>query len=208
MPALEFDTSISRAALRAADAVAAGRQEGDAMSIFTAADERLGRFEGGFPRSLVRLLVAPCAFRDGWGDPAAWLRESLANFEDLRLANFADQCRLALRAMDETVPRRARPDQVPVPGSLAAQGITAREVEVMAQVVAGRSNRDIADSLAPLGSHGRKARRATAHEDRLHPLRAGPTRRDLRNPPRPTDAQYVAAPVTPGQVRSQSPEVS
>jgi DNA-binding CsgD family transcriptional regulator/tetratricopeptide (TPR) repeat protein len=170
--ALEFDTSISRAALRAADAVAAGRQEGDAMSIFTAADERLGRFEGAFPRSLVRLLVAPCAYRDGWGDPAAWLRESLANFENLGLANFADQCRLALRAIGETVPRRARSDQVPVPGSLAAQGITAREVEVMAQVVAGRSNRDIAAALHL------SVRTVEKHVERLL-MKTGATRSEL-----------------------------
>ena len=144
---LDFDTPMSRATLTAADAVAAGREGGDAESIFAAADGALSRFNGGFLRSLARLLVAPCAHRDGWGEPAAWLRESLANFEDLDLANFANQCRLALRAMDEPVPRRARPDAARVPGSLAAQGVTPREVEVMAQVIAGRSNRDIAESL-------------------------------------------------------------
>ena len=34
----------------------------------------LGRFESGFTRSLARLLAAPCAYRDGWGEPAGWVR--------------------------------------------------------------------------------------------------------------------------------------
>jgi DNA-binding CsgD family transcriptional regulator len=144
---LDLDTPMSRATLGAADAVAAGRLGGDAESVFAVADEALSRFQGGFLRSLARLLVAPCAHRDGWGEPAAWLRESLANFEDLELHNFAGQCRLALRAMDEAVPRRARPQGAGVPGPLAAQGVTPREVEVMALVVAGRSNREIAEAL-------------------------------------------------------------
>ncbi len=84
---LGFDTAMSRATVRAADAVAAGREGGDADSVFAAADQALGRFEGGFLRSLARLLVAPCALRDGWGEPAAWLREALAKFEDLGLAS-------------------------------------------------------------------------------------------------------------------------
>jgi DNA-binding CsgD family transcriptional regulator len=130
-----------------ADAVASGREGGDAGTIFAEADAALGRFEAGFLRSLARLLVAPCAHRDGWGDPPAWLREALSNFDQLDLANFAGQCRSALRAMGEPVPRRARSEAASVPGPLAAQGVTAREVEVMAQLVAGRSNRQIAEAL-------------------------------------------------------------
>ena len=145
--ALEFDTAISRATLRAADAVAAGRAGGDAEPIFAAADRALGRFEAGFLQSLARLLVAPCAYRDGWGAPASWLKESLATFEGLELPNFAGQCRLALRAMDEPVPRRPRPEAPRVPGLLAAKGVTAREVEVLSHLAAGRSNRQIAEAL-------------------------------------------------------------
>jgi DNA-binding CsgD family transcriptional regulator len=145
--ALEFDTTISRATLRAADAVAAGQAGGDAEPIFAAADHALGRLETGFLQSLTRLLVAPCAYRDGWGTPASWLKESLATFEGLELANFAGQCRLALRAMDEPVPRRPRPEAPSVPGPLAAKGVTAREVEVLSYLAAGRSNRQIAEAL-------------------------------------------------------------
>lgn len=144
---LAFDTAMSRATLLAADAVAAGRSAGDATAMFAAADAALGRFEGGFLRSLARLLVAPCAWRDGWGEPAAGLREALANFEDLSLDRFASQCRAALRAMGEPVPRRPRAEAPAVPGPLAARGITPREVEILAHVAAGRSNREMAEAL-------------------------------------------------------------
>jgi len=133
--------------LRAADAVAVGCDGGDAAPIFAEADRALGRVEGGFARSVARLLVAPCAHRDGWGEPAVWLRETLANFEDLGLPNFAGQCRTTLHAMGVPVPRRPRSEAPRVTGPLAAQGITPREAEVLAQVAAGRSNREIAEAL-------------------------------------------------------------
>jgi DNA-binding CsgD family transcriptional regulator len=144
---LSVDTAMSRATLGVADAVAAGREGGDAASIFAAADQALGRFEGGFLRGLARLLAAPCAHRDGWGEPAVWVRESLSDFEDLGLRNFAGQCRAALRAMGEAVPRQPRGEAPRVTGLLAARGITPREAEVLAQAAAGRSNREIAGAL-------------------------------------------------------------
>jgi DNA-binding CsgD family transcriptional regulator len=144
---LSFDTAMSRATLTAADAVAAGREGGDAASIFAAADRALGLIESGFTRSVARLLAAPCAYRDGWGEPAVWVREALSNFEELGLPNFAGQCRAALRAMGEPVPRRPRSDAPRVTGLLAARGVTPREAEVLAQIAAGRSNREIAGAL-------------------------------------------------------------
>ena len=144
---LSFDTAMSRATLKAADAVAAGRDGGDAASIFAAADRALARIEGGFVRSLARLLAAPCAYRDGWGEPVVWTREALANFEDLGLPNFAGRCRSVLRAMGEAVPRRPRGEAPRVTGLLAARGVTPREAEVLAQIAAGRSNREIAGAL-------------------------------------------------------------
>ncbi|MGH3279248.1 MAG: response regulator transcription factor, partial [Trebonia sp.] len=147
---LDADTAMSRATLMAADAVAAGREDAgaaSAASIFATADRDMGRFEGGFIRSLARLLVAPCAHRDGWGEPVVWVREALSNFEDLSLPNFAGQCRAALRDMGEAVPRRPRSEAPRVTGVLAAQGVTPREAEVLAQIAAGRSNREIAGAL-------------------------------------------------------------
>jgi DNA-binding CsgD family transcriptional regulator len=133
--------------LRVADAVAAGADGLDAASIFDAADRDLARIESGFIRSVVRLLAAPCAFRDGWGEPVVWVREALAAFEDLGLANFAVQCRAALRAMGEAVPRRPRSVAPRVSGLLAARAVTPREAEVLGQIAAGRSNREIAVAL-------------------------------------------------------------
>jgi len=144
---LSFDTAMSRATLRVADAVAAGRDGGDAASIFAAADRALENIEGGFTRSLAWLLAAPCANRDGWGEPVEWVREALSTFENLGLPNFAGQCRATLRAMGEAVPRRTRSEAPRLTGPLAARGVTPREAEVLAQVAAGRSNREIAGAL-------------------------------------------------------------
>lgn len=144
---LEYDTAMSRATLLMAEAVAAGRGRIDAQPIFAEADQALAAFESGFVRSLARLMVAPCAHADGWGEPAAWLREALANFEELDLPAFAGRSRSALRAMGEPVPRRTRMDTPRVPALLAAQGVTPREAEVLAQVASGLTNRQIGQAL-------------------------------------------------------------
>jgi DNA-binding CsgD family transcriptional regulator len=81
------------------------------------------------------------------GEPAVWVREALANFEDLGLPNFAGQCRAASRSMGEAVPRRPRSEARRVTGLLAARGVTPREAEVLAQIAAGRSNRELAGAL-------------------------------------------------------------
>ncbi len=71
--------------------------------------------------------------------------------------------------MGEAVPRRAYAGQANVPGPLAARGITAREAEVMAHLVAGRSNRDIAERLHLSVRTVEKHLERAAPEDRLHP---------------------------------------
>jgi DNA-binding CsgD family transcriptional regulator len=144
---LRSDSPMSRATLRMADAVAAGRAGGDAASIFAAAEDDLRRYESGFIFSVARLLAAPCAHRDGWGEPGVWLREALADFEELGLPRFAVQCRAALRAMGEAVPRGPRGEAPRVTGLLAARGVTPREAEVLAQIAAGRTNREIGEAL-------------------------------------------------------------
>jgi len=169
--------------LRAADAVAAGRADGvggerngeDAAAVFAEADHALARFEGGFLRSLARLLVAPCADDDGWGEPAAWLREALANFEDLAVDNFARRCRSALRAMGEPVPRRPRGDAPKTPARLAAAGVTPREAEVLAQLTSGHSNRQIAEALHL------SVRTVEKHVERLT-MKTGRSRSELTRP--------------------------
>jgi DNA-binding CsgD family transcriptional regulator len=151
---LPFDTPISKYLLTGADAVAAGQtgQKLKAERLFAGAEIGLGCYDRHFRRSQLQLLAAPRASAEGWGDPVRWLREALATFEVLGLVSFSAQCRSALRHLGEAVPRRTtRPSGGSglwtVPPSLAAIGITAREVEVLAHLAAGRSNRDIAQTL-------------------------------------------------------------
>jgi ATP/maltotriose-dependent transcriptional regulator MalT len=147
--ALPFDTPVSRELLTAADAVALG-QAGDskgAADRFARADAALARQEGGFRQALARLLVAPAAVADGWGEPVEWLRASLALFEDRGLDAFARRCRDLLRDAGAPVPRRGRGDAGTVTPALAALGITSREAEVLALVAAGASNRQVAEQL-------------------------------------------------------------
>ena len=146
--ALRADTPVSRHLLTAADAVAAGR-DGDtarAVALFAESDAGLARFEGNFRRDLMRVLVAPCALADGWGDPVTWLRESLVSLDAKQLTGLADRCRILLREAGVAAPRRT-PGRQPVPAPLAALGMTPREVEVLALVAAGHSNRAIAQRL-------------------------------------------------------------
>jgi DNA-binding CsgD family transcriptional regulator len=146
---LRFDMPVSRAMLDLAEAVALGRA-GDgraAVDCFTPADETLGSWIGGFRRSLARLVVAPAAHRDGWGDPFGWLREALAVFDTLGLDWFAARCRTELRELGAVVPRRGRRGSHSVPPSLARLGVTSREVDVLALVAVGLTNREAGQRL-------------------------------------------------------------
>ena len=133
----------------AAEAVALGRA-GDldaAAARFAEADEALGRRQGGFRQALTRLLVAPAALADGWGEPLPWLRETLATFEAKGLEALASRCRTILRDAGAPVPRRGRGDTAAVPPELAAMGITGREVDVLALVATGATNREVGEQL-------------------------------------------------------------
>jgi DNA-binding CsgD family transcriptional regulator len=175
--ALPFDTPISGHFLAAADAVAAGRagERSVAEERFDSADTGLARYQGGFRRSLMRLLVAPGASAGGWGHPPGWLRQALASFEVLGLKPMAAACRTALRDLGQPVPRTVRAGEAkgaPVPPVLAAMGITGREVEVLAQLAAGRSNRAISEALFV------SVRTVEKHVERLL-MKSGCTRTEL-----------------------------
>jgi len=95
---------------------------------------------------LARRLAAPAALKDGWGDPAAWMREAAAEFESTGQARLASACRGILRRAGERVPRSGR-GVAQVPPQMRRLGITSREMDVFLLVAGGHSNSEIAERL-------------------------------------------------------------
>lgn len=143
------DIAINRVGVLLARAVLAGRS-GDA----THADELVRRAEAVAPgppgarvwTSVERVLVAPAAAADGWGNPVEWTRQGLRLFEDRRLPELAGAARQFLRAAGQPVPRRGRGDTA-VPPALAAVGVTTREADVLRLLTGRLSNRAIGERL-------------------------------------------------------------
>jgi DNA-binding CsgD family transcriptional regulator/tetratricopeptide (TPR) repeat protein len=139
----------NRAYLAYSDAVVLGRAgaSDEAMKSLALAEERFAQSEGrDWLRQFALRLVAEAAIADGWGDPETWLRGCLGFFDrrgDLRIAA---ACRSLLRRSGAPVPRRGRGDAT-VPQGLRAMGVTSREMDVLALVAAGLSNRAIAERL-------------------------------------------------------------
>jgi DNA-binding NarL/FixJ family response regulator len=82
----------------------------------------------------------------GWGDPVPWLREAAAFFDAHGNHILAGACKDLIRDAGAPVPRRGRGSST-VPPSLQALGVTSREVDVLALVVQGLSNKEIAARL-------------------------------------------------------------
>lgn len=95
---------------------------------------------------LMRRLVAPMALADGWGQPVAWLRDAIGDFEASGHARLASACRGLLRRVGERVPRQGR-GEAAVPGELRRLGVTSREMDVLLLVGQGLSNAEIASRL-------------------------------------------------------------
>jgi hypothetical protein len=72
---------VVAALLGYADAILAGRQgrPADADAAFAAAEAQMGPLMAWY-RHYARRLAAEAALADGWGEPAAWLREAAAYF--------------------------------------------------------------------------------------------------------------------------------
>ncbi|HEV3400182.1 MAG TPA: AAA family ATPase [Acidimicrobiales bacterium] len=124
-----------RAWLLLARAILAGRADPDrAAALAVEADGLLIHMPSW--RSLARRLAAEAAAADSWQIPGGWLTEAEVSLRQLGYSGAADACR-RLRA--------GAPD--PVPPAWARLGITRREADVLALVVEGCSNREIADRL-------------------------------------------------------------
>jgi DNA-binding CsgD family transcriptional regulator len=97
-------------------------------------------------RHCQQVLVAMAAMRDGWGDPAAWLRESEAFFAEGGYERTARRCRILIGEAGAPVPRR-RASGTAVPPALRALGVTSRELDVLTLVAEGCTTREISDRL-------------------------------------------------------------
>jgi DNA-binding CsgD family transcriptional regulator len=97
---------------------------------------------------VARRLIGELAVRDGWADRSIelLLRAALAAAVDRELDAVAARCRTLLRDGGFAVPRFADGGST-VPIDLRATGVTAREMEIVRHLVAGRTTVEIADEL-------------------------------------------------------------
>jgi DNA-binding CsgD family transcriptional regulator len=105
--------------------------------------ERVPRFAG--YRHLGHRLAAEAAIEDGWGDTEPWLSTAEQWFSERGLDRPAASCRALLRKAG--VPRRRIRGDTPVPVTLAAMGITGREIDVLVHLAEGLTNKAIAERL-------------------------------------------------------------
>jgi DNA-binding CsgD family transcriptional regulator len=125
----------ARGWLTLARAIVAGRTAPDrAAALAVEADAQLGHMP--MWRSLARRLAAEAAAVDGWQIPDGWLTDAEAYFRRLGFSAAAHACR-RLRGAERGA----------VPPAWARLGISRREADVLALVVDGCSNREIADRL-------------------------------------------------------------
>ncbi len=133
------------AALRYADAVAAGRsgRVDEATTALGHAEELAAPTP--WLRRLLRTIALDGAVVDGWGDPVPLLRASLAEHEQVGEEALARVVRDLLRRAGAPT-RRGRGESA-VPAALAALGVTSREADVLKLVIEGASNAEIAERL-------------------------------------------------------------
>lgn len=136
---------MNRGFVHYAEAVLAGRKgdKEDAERLVAAGDADLAPVH--WFQQLARRLTAEAAIADGWGDPAAWLREALVCFEEHGQERLVTACRSLLGKAGAPVPRRRQDSQVPA--ALRQIGVTEREHEVLTLLAEGLPNKEIAARL-------------------------------------------------------------
>lgn len=124
---------LNRALVGYAEAALAGRrgETRRARDLAAAADMEWTNCEGW--ADLARLLAAPSAAADGWGDPAVWLRGAPERFGARGLAEMGRRCRELLVACE--------------PNPWADAGVSPREADVLRLVSQGLPNKGIAEQL-------------------------------------------------------------
>lgn len=133
--------------LTLAEAMVLGRS-GDrqgATAVVTGQLEKLAMHQGQW--GMVALaLTASSALDEGWGDGGPWIRRALARFEEAGFPELASWCRAVLRRSGHVVPRQGRGTLNPS-AELRALGITSRELDVLAVLAGGATNKEIASRL-------------------------------------------------------------
>jgi DNA-binding CsgD family transcriptional regulator len=136
---------VNRGYLEYADAVEHGRagRPTDAAAAVARGDALLAQTD--WYRAYGRRLIAEAAIADGWGEPARWLRDAETHFLGRGHERVAAACRALLRKAGAAPARPSR--QAGVPPGFRALGVTARELEVLAVLAEGLSNREVGERL-------------------------------------------------------------
>jgi DNA-binding CsgD family transcriptional regulator len=117
-----------------------------ALAALAEADAALG--SAPIIQLLARRLIGELAVRDGWADRTVELlvRASLVGAVQHGLTELASRGRAILRDGGFAIPRFG-PSDAAVPVDLRASGLTAREMEVVELLAAGRTTTEAADAL-------------------------------------------------------------
>jgi len=146
-PAIRANCAADALWLLAAAVHAGGRDHDRAGRRLAAAQARLSATPAATGYwQIGRRLAAERAITDGWGEPGRWLIEAETWSTENGLDTFAASCRSLARRAGTPVRRRGR-GSTPVPGPLAARGVTTREADVLTLVVDGLTNPQIAERL-------------------------------------------------------------
>lgn len=140
-----YGSALNEALVGMARAIVLGRQ-GRSDEAGQARIRAADKLDSREMHALAHRFVSEAAMRDGWGEPAAWLREALSCFEREHMARPARACTALLRQLGEPVRRRGRGDAA-VPAELRALSVTSREMDVLLLLREGLSNAEVAERL-------------------------------------------------------------